>query len=315
MAYLIVTMNQQEIDRRDLSAAVVLGRAPECDVAVRDIHLSRRHCRVEPVDGRWAAMDLGSKNGTTLNGERIDGTHLLNHGDVLRLGRVRVWFGAGSLSDADLRPLAPAPVRPADPTEALSGTLAGFELLEAGEAPPAEDDRPLPRPEPKIPAAYEREDVYSLLTTIASSSWDSIYAEAKQPLRAARAEADVEADLPRRVARPRSPIDLSLQASPLTEAELNGLRTPLRAWRLPRLRAGRVGPLKKWDLRSLRRKLPALAAGLWISAILVLAGKCWTGGPGPAVTPPADSANVLDDAVPLPTLALPYASDPRGWLA
>ena len=44
-----------------------------------------------------------------------------------------------------------------------------------------ENNLPLPRPVPPEPASYAQEDVYSMLTEIASSSWDSIYATASGP--------------------------------------------------------------------------------------------------------------------------------------
>jgi hypothetical protein len=106
--------------------------------------------------------------------------------------------------------LRAAPLRPADPTEALSATFAGFAYLEPGEGADCAN-LPRPRPSPRPPAALDREDIYSLLTAIASSSWDSIYEEARRPL--ASAEAAAESGVYRAPIRqrPRSPIDLSLQ--------------------------------------------------------------------------------------------------------
>jgi pSer/pThr/pTyr-binding forkhead associated (FHA) protein len=224
MAYLRVMFDDTEIDRRDLSAPVVIGRSPECDIAVRDVLLSRKHCRIEPSpdsDG-WQVADLSSKNGTTHNDQPLSEPRPLACGDVLRLGRVTVLFSAGKLADRGLTPLRHAPLRPADPTETLTGTVCGFEYLEPGHRD-WQFKGPFPSPRPKLPAAFDREDVYSLLATIASSSWDSIYAEARQPLAARNDQACID-DPPRRRSRPRSPIDLSLQASPVPDTaavELN----------------------------------------------------------------------------------------------
>ena len=51
MAYLILTANGEEFDRRELAegSGVIIGRAPDCDVSVPDIVLSRHHCRLEPA--------------------------------------------------------------------------------------------------------------------------------------------------------------------------------------------------------------------------------------------------------------------------
>jgi pSer/pThr/pTyr-binding forkhead associated (FHA) protein len=216
MAYLRVMFDDTEIDRRDLCAPVVIGRSPECDIAVRDVLLSRKHCRIEPLpdsDG-WQVADLSSKNGTTHNDQPLSEPRRLTCGDVLRLGRVTVLFSAGILTDRGLTPLRHAPLRPADPTETLTGTVCGFEYLEPGHRD-WQFKGAFPSPRPKLPAAFDREDVYSLLATIASSSWDSIYAEARQPLPARNDQPD-GIDLPLRRLRPRSPIDLSLQADPGT---------------------------------------------------------------------------------------------------
>ena len=44
----------------------MVGRSPECDVAVRDLLLSRTHCRIEPAGHGWKVVDLNSRNGTGL---------------------------------------------------------------------------------------------------------------------------------------------------------------------------------------------------------------------------------------------------------
>jgi predicted component of type VI protein secretion system len=216
MACLRITLNNREIERRDLAGALVIGRAPECSLSVRDILLSRRHCRIAPSPddpGAWFVIDLGSKNGTTLNGVRLEGAAKLSDGDELLLGRVRMRFNSGKLEDIGVAPLryVPATARPSDPVEASggSGTFCAIGLLDDDEFVPAAHV-PRPRPQPKAPAAFEREDLYSFLNTLASSSWDSIYAEARQALASTAAPDDRPIGPPR--PRPRSPIDLSLQA-------------------------------------------------------------------------------------------------------
>jgi len=44
MPYLIFSANGDEIDRRELSEPVIIGRAPDCTICIRDILLSRKHC-------------------------------------------------------------------------------------------------------------------------------------------------------------------------------------------------------------------------------------------------------------------------------
>ncbi|TDB70166.1 FHA domain-containing protein [Micromonospora sp. KC723] len=68
----------------------VVGRAPEVDIPVADPHLSRRHAEVRLTEAGAALVDLGSTNGTWLNGRRITGAELLSDGDVVRLGRTEL---------------------------------------------------------------------------------------------------------------------------------------------------------------------------------------------------------------------------------
>lgn len=67
---------------------VVIGRAPECDVSIPSDEISRRHVQIRPVPDGLAVEDLGSSNGTYINGQRID-KGVLRPGDELRLDTVR----------------------------------------------------------------------------------------------------------------------------------------------------------------------------------------------------------------------------------
>lgn len=66
--------------------AVVLGRDDDCDVVIDDPIVSRRHVSLEPLaDGRVAILDLGSSNGTFLNGNRIESA-VLDGNEQIQLG-------------------------------------------------------------------------------------------------------------------------------------------------------------------------------------------------------------------------------------
>ncbi len=75
------------------TSRVVLGRSRECDVRVPDANVSRRHCEVAQ-DGAssWSVRDLGSTNGTELNGHKISGASLAD-GDRITIGDTDVDFG------------------------------------------------------------------------------------------------------------------------------------------------------------------------------------------------------------------------------
>ncbi|MGH9106380.1 MAG: FhaA domain-containing protein [Acidimicrobiales bacterium] len=76
---------------------VTLGRLPECELAIADAGVSRRHAEVKPgPDGNWVVADLGSTNGTKVNGLRISGNRQLHDGDEITVGSTSVRFEAAA---------------------------------------------------------------------------------------------------------------------------------------------------------------------------------------------------------------------------
>jgi pSer/pThr/pTyr-binding forkhead associated (FHA) protein len=71
-----------------ITGPVVIGRAAECDISVPADEISRRHALVKPTPEGLAVEDLGSSNGTFINGKRVQ-HGFLNPGDELRLDAVR----------------------------------------------------------------------------------------------------------------------------------------------------------------------------------------------------------------------------------
>lgn len=71
-----------------LHSPLVLGRAPECDLPIESEQVSRRHVRITPRDGSALVEDLGSSNGTYVNGRRVESGEL-RPGQELRLDSVR----------------------------------------------------------------------------------------------------------------------------------------------------------------------------------------------------------------------------------
>jgi hypothetical protein len=65
--------------------AVRIGRAPECELVLRDSRASRRHARLAPRNGVLILTDLGSTNGTLVNGNRITEV-ALGAGDRIQIG-------------------------------------------------------------------------------------------------------------------------------------------------------------------------------------------------------------------------------------
>ena len=82
-------------DRITLGQKVVsIGRLPECTIPVPDANVSRRHCEIRPQGSAFVAVDLGSTNGTKVNGVRIQGERTLADGDVVSVGSLNLRFEA-----------------------------------------------------------------------------------------------------------------------------------------------------------------------------------------------------------------------------
>ena len=63
-----------------------IGRGRQADIVLSDPNISRQHAEIRPRGGSWVIADLGSTNGSQLNGRRIDGTEVLRSGDEIELG-------------------------------------------------------------------------------------------------------------------------------------------------------------------------------------------------------------------------------------
>lgn len=69
-----------------------VGRVSGNQIIVPDEHCSRKHCIVLRVGEQWQVRDLGSRNGTQLNGEKFTGERLLTEGDILLVGATEFLF-------------------------------------------------------------------------------------------------------------------------------------------------------------------------------------------------------------------------------
>jgi len=84
-------------ERFSLRASTSIGRDAGNDVPLSDEAASARHAVLELGDGDWWIEDLGSTNGTLVNGTRIERAERLRFGDELAIGRIamRIEKGAG----------------------------------------------------------------------------------------------------------------------------------------------------------------------------------------------------------------------------
>jgi hypothetical protein len=72
---------------------VAIGRSPECDITIVDSNVSRRHAEIQPRGDGFVVVDLGSTNGTRVNGVRVSERELQD-GDELAFGNTRMIFQA-----------------------------------------------------------------------------------------------------------------------------------------------------------------------------------------------------------------------------
>lgn len=73
---------------------ISVGRLPECTIPLSDHNVSRKHAEIRPGRGAYVVVDLGSTNGTMVNGTRITDEQRLGDGDILSFGSTYVRFEA-----------------------------------------------------------------------------------------------------------------------------------------------------------------------------------------------------------------------------
>jgi len=82
-----------------LQKRLLVGRRDSCDIALRFPNVSSRHCEMEFVDGYWLVRDLGSSNGTKVNGVRVRAKWVMP-GDELSIAKHRFKLDYNVASDA-----------------------------------------------------------------------------------------------------------------------------------------------------------------------------------------------------------------------
>ena len=70
----------------------IFGRGEGCDITYSLPKVSRQHCKIEYIDSHYYISDLGSTNGTFLNGKRIQHMERLFAGDIISMGGVDIVF-------------------------------------------------------------------------------------------------------------------------------------------------------------------------------------------------------------------------------
>lgn len=104
MAALLLLTGPQAGRRHEVQGEIFIGRSPSCTISLEDAKVSRKHVRLLIEDGQARVTDLGSRNGTLVNGEKLEVEIVLLPGDRLQVGDSTVLFepsARASLSDRE----------------------------------------------------------------------------------------------------------------------------------------------------------------------------------------------------------------------
>jgi pSer/pThr/pTyr-binding forkhead associated (FHA) protein len=131
----VLTVRDEGAARRYVfEQQAVVGRDLDCDIPLASRSVSRRHALVEKTPNGWIVRDLGSANGTSVDGARVQEAPLVT-GAAVRFGEVDAVFGIESRETTSaerlISSLSIAPVRKARPVAVFLATTVGVILLAA----------------------------------------------------------------------------------------------------------------------------------------------------------------------------------------
>jgi len=155
---LLVLQGPDKGRRYELPDAPALVGRESRSLPLSDNTVSRRHCELLPSNGEWVVRDLGSSNGTYVNGGRVTATAPLKIGDQLRVGRTLMVFGA-----------QPGVTRMASGDVSLEGVESGMDSAIMHTVPSSDDSMVLAVPEPAAAAMGNLKILYQLAAAFGSS--------------------------------------------------------------------------------------------------------------------------------------------------
>ncbi|MGQ0508460.1 MAG: FHA domain-containing protein [Myxococcaceae bacterium] len=122
--------------RHEVVNESTLGRSPSCEIPLEDGRVSRRHAKIFVKDGETRIVDLGSRNGTVVNGEKIEGEAILLPGDRVQVGETTVLYEPptkASLADRESGDVHSTLVEELLPAVGIEGALysSGIALISA----------------------------------------------------------------------------------------------------------------------------------------------------------------------------------------
>ncbi len=158
MLTLLVLQGPDKGRRFELPDAPALVGRDSRQLPLTDNTVSRRHCELLPSDGDWVLKDLGSSNGSYVNGQRIFENYHLKLGDQIRVGRTLMVFGA-----------QPGISRTSSGAVTLAGEDMGMDSSIMHAIPSNEDSMVLAVPEPAAAAMTNLKILYQLGASLGGS--------------------------------------------------------------------------------------------------------------------------------------------------
>ncbi len=89
----ISNIGERILEQLQSKATIIIGRSESADVFVNNSLISRNHSKITKIDNRYFIEDLGSMNGTFVNGQRISGKRQIGSDDSIIIGRIRFTLG------------------------------------------------------------------------------------------------------------------------------------------------------------------------------------------------------------------------------
>ena len=141
MGYLTIIASDGKSFRRDIDAEVLkIGRSSKNDVNLSfDLSLSRFHAEVSRRNGRYFVADVGSRNGTSLNGKPVSKPEELQVGDRITLGETTILFAA------DQEPRVALEDVPSLPADSSTMTIPLEDILSSPPSPVSQPQSPAKR--------------------------------------------------------------------------------------------------------------------------------------------------------------------------
>jgi pSer/pThr/pTyr-binding forkhead associated (FHA) protein len=123
---LVLLRGEQRVREIPVNLPVaIIGRGAGADIRIMSHEISRHHCRLKIRDDVISVKDLGSANGTSVNGQQILDKEELHHGDLLQLGQVSLLVEVEALK-----------ALPVDESEVPDGAVVTEGVVVLEEEPP-----------------------------------------------------------------------------------------------------------------------------------------------------------------------------------